>query len=145
MPGSRARTASAHKSWLQSFLNPRWIAHSVREIATYPLTGIPIALISVLLVERYLSGLDTWLINPSSLSLIPISTGILILIGQLTYLNSTEVLAMAQKPSFARDGLSVFYLLFSHVFEHFLDFVFIAPLTGGVYALVRWLAFAGAH
>ena len=72
-------------------------------------------------MERYLSGLDTWLINPGALSLILIGAGILILIGQLTYLNYTDVLAMAQKPSFARDGLSVFYLLFSHIFEHFLD------------------------
>ena len=43
----------------QSFLNPRWLAHSIREIAAYPLTGIPIALSSVVLVESCLSGLDT--------------------------------------------------------------------------------------
>lgn len=120
----------------QSFLNPRWMAHSIRELATYPLTGIPIALASSLLVARYLSGVDTWLIQVRTPSLILMGAGSLILIWQLKYLQGADVHAMAQRPPFASGGLSIPYLLFSHVFEHFLDFVFIAPLTGGIYALV---------
>ena len=67
-------------------------------------------------------------------------TGIVILIGQLVLLRNVDVLAIAQSPSFASNGLSILYLLCSHVFEHFLDFVLIVPLTGGIYALVRFLA-----
>ena len=124
----------------QAFLNPRWMAHSIRELATYPLTGIPIALIGILLVERYLSGLKTLRIKAGALSLILIGIGLVIVAGQLLWLTNVDVLAMAQKPSFSADGLSVPYLLTSHVFEHFLDFVLIGPLSGGIYALTRLLA-----
>ncbi len=122
-----------------AFLNPRWLAHSIRESATYPLTGVPIAMASVLLVEFYLSGVDKWTIQLRLPLLILFGTGIIILIGQFLLLKNVDVLAMAQKPSFTPNGLPIPYLLCSHVFEHFLDFVLIAPLTGGVYALVRFL------
>lgn len=127
--------------WL-CFLNPRWLAHSIREIATYPLTGIPIALASVALVERYISGVTLYTVRVHSLSLFLIVAGVVIVSGLLLALNlqNVNVLDIAQKPSFAPDGLSIAYLLSSHVFEHFLDFVLIGPLAGGVYALVRFLA-----
>jgi hypothetical protein len=121
----------------QAFLNPRWMAHSIREVATYPLTGIPIALAAVLLVERHLSGQSTWSVEPRSLSLVLIGLSLVLVAGQLIYLNKVDVMAMAQKPSFARGELSVAYLVSSHVFEHFLDFVLITPLTAGIYALTR--------
>ena len=131
---------------LRAFLNPRWIAHSVREMATYPLTGVPIALAGVLLAEQRLSGVRAWTIKPRALSLSLIGAGVLILLGQLVYLMNADVLAMAQRPAFAGGkSLSVAYLLFSHVFEHFLDFVLIGPLTGGVYALVRGLEGGGRN
>ena len=123
----------------QSFLNPRWLAHSIREIATYPLAGIPIALAGVLLVENYLSGVNRWVIGPGPLSFVLIGMSILIVAGQLILLKNVDLLAMAQNPPFAPGGLSIPYLLFSHVFEHFLDFVLIGPLAGGIYALVRLL------
>jgi hypothetical protein len=123
----------------QSFLNPRWVAHSVREIATYPLTGIPVAMASILLVEYYLSGVDKWTFQLHLPSILLLGTGIAFLIGQLIFLRNVDVLAIAQKPSFASDGLPIPYLLCSHVFEHFLDFVLIIPLSGGVYAFVRFL------
>ncbi|NOT48116.1 MAG: hypothetical protein HOP17_10265, partial [Acidobacteria bacterium] len=121
----------------QAFLNPRWMAHSVRELATYPLTGIPIALIGILLAERYMSGQKAWVVKVGSISLIPIAVGLVIVAGQLIWLMNVDVMAMAQKPSFSADGLSIPYLLTSHVFEHFLDFVLICPLSGGIYALTR--------
>jgi hypothetical protein len=134
-----AITALTFTEW-QAFLNPRWMAHSLREVATYPLTGIPIALVAILLVERYLSGHVAWQFEPRTLSLGLIGVSVLLVAGQLIYLNNVDVLALAQKPAFASGGLSVLYLLCSHVFEHFLDFVFIAPLTAGIYALIRWTA-----
>lgn len=66
-------------------------------------------------------------------------TSIVIVIIELILLKEVDVLAIAQKPSFLGDGLSISYLVFAHVFEHFLDFVLIGPLTGGIYALLRLL------
>jgi len=132
-------TALNWNGWT-SFLNPRWVGHSIREIATYPFTGIPIALISVLLVENYLSGLRSWIIECRLFSIILIGTGFTLAAGQLILLKNEDVLAYAQRPSFAPNGLSIPYLLSSHVFEHFLDFVLIGPLTGGIYALLRLIA-----
>ncbi len=129
-------TAVTFPGW-QAFLNPRWMAHSIREMATHPLTSVPIALASMLLVEHRISKADAWQIKPRLLSLILIGAGILMLFSQLSYLSGVDVMAMAQKPAFAAGGISIPYLLASHVFEHFLDFVFIAPLTGGIYALIR--------
>jgi hypothetical protein len=109
-------------------------------MATYPLTGIPIALAGVLLVEYYLSGLQVWSIALHKSTWLLLGMSLLIVIVELSLLKNVKVLAMAQKPAFAAHGLSVPYLLSSHVFEHFLDFVLIGPLTGGIYALVRLLA-----
>lgn len=124
----------------QGFLNARWMAHSIRELATYPLTGIPIALVGILVAERYVSGIRILTLKVGARSLILLSVGVLIVAGQLLWLLNMDVLAMAQKPAFAPEGLSVSYLLASHVFEHFLDFVLIFPLTGGIYVLVRLLS-----
>lgn len=123
----------------KSFRNPRWLAHSMRELATYPLTGIPIALASLLLVEYYLSGLKAWSIEPQMITWILLGASLLIVLVELSLLKGVNVRGMAQKPAFAAHGLSVPYLLCSHVFEHFLDFVLIGPLTAGIYALVRML------
>ena len=46
-----------------------------------------------------------------------------------------DVLGMAQRPAFAPHGLSVPYLIAAHVFEHLLDFLLLALLAGGLYAL----------
>lgn len=123
----------------KAFLNARWLAHSIRELVTYPFTGIPIALSSILIVEYYLSGLHIWTIEPRPLSLILLAASIVIITIELILLKNTDILTIAQKPSFAANGLSIPYLLCSHVFEHFLDFVLIGPLTGGIYALARLL------
>jgi hypothetical protein len=128
-----------------AFLNPRWMAHGIREMATYPVTGIPIALAAVLLVESYVSGETKLEVNLSSTRLIVLGAGIAIALAQLLYLRKVNILAVAQHPAFAPDGLSVSYLLCSHVFEHFLDFVIIGPLAGGLYALVRLRGCRGAE
>ena len=122
------------------FLNPRWMAHSIRELATYPITGIPVALCSMLIAEWYISGLNTWIMKINLYSIILIVVGLVMVAGQLIWLANVDVLAIAQKPSFAPDGLSLSYLLTAHVFEHFLDFVLIAPLTAGIYLFLRVLS-----
>jgi hypothetical protein len=95
---------------------------------------------SLLLVEHYLSGFKTWIFELRLCFVILIGIGVALTAGELILLRHVDVLAHAQRPSFAPDGLSIPYLLFSHVFEHFLDFVLIGPLTAGIYALVRLLA-----
>ena len=121
----------------RAFSNPRWLAHGVREMATHPLTGIPIALASVVLVESYLSGVDAWTFVLHPMALFLLGAAVSLAVVQPLLLRDVEVLALAQKPPFARNGLPVSYLLCAHVFEHFLDFVLIGPLTGGIYALTR--------
>ncbi len=125
---------------LAAFRNPRWLAHSMREIATYPLTGIPVAFAGVLLVDRHLSGTAT-----VGFSFAPLALGLLGIAGVATFvelalMRGASVRSMAQHPAFAPNGLSIAYLLCAHVFEHFLDFVLIGPLTGGLYALARAIA-----
>ena len=123
----------------EAFLNPRWMAHSIREIATYPLTALPIAFASIGVVEQYLSGCRGWILRLRPWSVTLFVSGILLLIIQLFLLRNANILAIAQKPDFAAHGLSIPYLLSAHVFEHFLDFVLIGPFTGGLYAFIRLL------
>jgi hypothetical protein len=110
------------------------------EIATYPLTGIPIALVSLLITEAYLGGGETVTVGPGTVSVLLIGLGVTIMMGQLLLLRNVDISTMAQKPSFAANGLSTPYLMCSHVFEHFLDFVLIGPLAAGIYALLRFLS-----
>jgi hypothetical protein len=125
----------------RTFLNPRWLAHSIREIATYPFTGVLLAFLCVVLVERALSGIDTVAIHVGLLPLLVIAVSVAMAIGQLLLLRDAPVLEMAQRPAFAKHGLSISYLMASHVFEHALDFVLMGALAGGLYAALRgWSA-----
>lgn len=137
--GSIGLTA-ANWCGLRRFLTPRWLAHSFREVATYPFTGIPVAFASVVLVEWWIAGSDSWSVRMGPVSMTLIGLGVAMTALQLIPLAGTSVLALAQRPAFARDGLSVAYLLASHVFEHVLDFVMLALLPGGLYGLLRVLA-----
>jgi len=134
-------TAFTWPGWA-AFLNPRWVAHGIREIATFPLTGVPIALGGILLTERYLSGAKTVTVNIKATTVFLTGMAIAILIGELILLRHADIGGMAQKPAFAPQGLSIAYLLSAHVFEHFLDFLFIGGLSGGIYASVRSLTAA---
>jgi hypothetical protein len=125
----------------RSFLNPRWLAHSVREIATYPFTGVLIAFFVVLLVEHAISGVDSVTIHLGVISLLLMLTCLAMALGQLLALKDAPVLEMAQRPAFAKHGLSISYLMASHVFEHVLDFALLGALAGGLYAGLRgWSA-----
>jgi hypothetical protein len=121
----------------QAFINPRWVAHSIREMATYPLTGIPIGVTAGIIVDRLVCKCDRYQVTPRKSSIALIIAGLIILAVQLAYLNNVDILAIAQKPAFAEEGLSIAYLLFSHVFEHLLDFLLVAMLTGGLYSLTH--------
>jgi hypothetical protein len=124
----------------RAFLNPRWLAHSMRELATWPLTGIPTALGSVVLVQYLLFGPSVWTLRPGGPSLVLVGLSGLMVGLEFALVRSVDILAIAQKPSFAAQRMSITYLLASHVFEHALDFVFIALFAGGTYAMLCWAA-----
>jgi hypothetical protein len=125
-----------------SFLNPRWLAHSIREIATYPLTGIPIALAAVtaahLWITRQGGRLPSLPLTLPVFSMVLFGLAVAVVAGQLLLLQDTNIHVIAQKPAFAPNGLSIPYLLAAHVFEHWLDFALIGPLSAGIYALLLW-------
>jgi hypothetical protein len=119
----------------RSFTEPRWLAHSVREIATYPLTAVPAGLGAIILAESYTLPGGIWKVDIPLWSIVLFVIAVLLLIWQLITLRRTDVLGMSQKPSFAPEGLSVPYLLTSHVFEHTADMLFIALTAPGFYLL----------
>lgn len=133
---SATLTALTWPGW-EAFANPRWLAHSLRELATYPLTGVPIALAAVVLVEQALTASPRWLIRLRAAPLALLAVAAAIALAELAMLGGADVRALAQRPAFAPNGLAIAYLLASHVFEHFLDFAFFAILAAGVYALFR--------
>ncbi len=128
-------------SW-EAFRNPRWLAHSMREVATFPLTGIPIALASIVLTVHALFGVGTWSVQPSWLALLLVGVAGGIVALEFAAVRDVDVLAIAQKPSFANEGMSIPYLLAAHVFEHLLDFVLLALMAAGLYALLCWISLA---
>lgn len=126
-------------SWpgLEAFSNLRWLAHSLREMATYPLTGVPAAFAAVVLVEASLTKRRQWEIRFGWPSLALLALAGAVALVELAMLGDADPLALAQRPGFAPEGLPIAYLLASHVFEHFLDFVWFAVLSAGLYALLR--------
>lgn len=115
--------AAPWNSYLELWSNPRYMAHSVRELATFPLTYFPLVLFSFVAVEKKTLA--------ASSSKSRLSRGLILLfltiffsgsVYQVVMVLSAGVGNMAQKPFFAHQGsLSIGYLLASHYFEHFLD------------------------
>ena len=114
----------------ESFFKPRWLAHNIREFATFPLTVFPICLSALFLLEKKIYAVDSSCTHPTRqyvvfhIGLLALLLGIFI--GwHLIFALSEDISAMAQKPAFAKDGrLSIFYLLAFHYFEHVLDLIF---------------------
>jgi hypothetical protein len=120
-----------------AFWNTRWLGHSLRELATYPLTGVPVAVAAVIFTEYWMSGVRVWVLEISRPSIILISVASAIAVVEWFAVRQADVLAVAQRPHFAPAGLSIGYLLSSHVFEHSLDVFFLGVLSAACYALVR--------
>lgn len=121
------------EAYLDLWSDPRYMAHSVRELATFPLTYFPLSLYLLLVVEktsnniksRHITG-TVWLL--ASICFVVFS-------GSFIYQVVTSLQAgvgnMAQKPDFAHQGtLSIGYLLASHYFEHVLDTIYFFLLCG---------------
>lgn len=116
--------------------DPRYLAHSVRELVTFPLTYYPLALALLLAGEaptrrerRAVSGTDLLIGALAAL----FAAGFLF---QVAVSLRHDIGALAQQPAFAAGGrLGIPYLLASHFFEHVLDSLFFSLLT----LLLAWL------
>lgn len=106
--------------------NPRYLAHSVRELATFPVIYFPIVAF-FFFKNNPSSDVVSPLQKKRQQRLIP-SFFCIFLLGfgyQVIVSLSSGIGALAQKPSFARGGnLGIFYLLSSHYFEHVLDMIY---------------------
>lgn len=118
--------------------DPRYLAHGVRELLTFPVTYFPIPLYFFLRREKE-SGLAAR--NSVNKKLTAgIACLFFIFVTGLFYEAviplSRGIGTLAQKPAFAKGGrLGIPYLLASHYFEHFLDTIFFALLCLLLYGL----------
>ena len=110
--------------------DPRHLAHSVREVATFPLTCYPLPMAVLLFLERPTGNRR---LTGGAVHSALIAAAVLFLIGfgyQVVISLVNDVGSLAQHPDFAPGGkLSIAYLLSSHYFEHVLDSLFFALLT----------------
>lgn len=118
---------------LHALSDPRYLAHSVRELVTFPLTFFPIPL-------------ALWFANQSSESssislasrrplLILLALAIPLLLIQIWIPLTVGIGELAQKPTFAESPLPIEYLLASHYFEHVLDTIFFTMVC---LAIIPW-------
>ena len=112
--------------------DPRYLAHAVRELATFPLTYFPIPLYFILLREKSVSGFGAEK-KHRILQLFLVAFSLIFLAGFI-YEVWAAILGgignLSQKPAFAHGGkLGIPYLLASHYFEHFLDSIYFTLLT----------------
>lgn len=107
--------------------DPRYLAHSVRELATFPLTYYPIPLAVLLWRERPRAEHPVSRRLPEALIATAAVVFVLGFSVQVWISLANDVGSLAQRPAFARGGeLSIPYLLASHSFEHVLDSIFFA-------------------
>lgn len=117
---------------------PRYLAHSVRELLTFTITYFPIPLYFLLKEQQKTGDQQT---KDSSRLISPFIAllAVVFLVG-LFYQSYIPLLHgigdLAQKPYFAKDGiLDIPYLLASHYFEHFLDTIYFTLLCLILYGL----------
>lgn len=115
----------------EAWQDPRYLAHSVRELVTFPLTYYPLALAALLAGEppavrrerRAVSWPDLAIGGLAALFAVAFLHQVVVSLGH-------DIGALAQQPSFAEGGrLGIPYLLASHFFEHFLDSLFFLLVT----------------
>ena len=108
--------------------DPRYLAHSVRELATFPVTVFPPALALLWIAE---GSADRRAVDKQWTTWFAAGAAVfgLLLVYQVLVPLRCGIGNLAQKPAFAPGGhLPVAYLLSFHYFEHFLDMLFFAPL-----------------
>ena len=112
------------KTTVQFITNdPRYLAHSAREIATFTLTYFPPVLAFIFWHKKEES---TQVSTSAKLTIACLSLITFCMLAWQTYLPLyVGVGKLAQQPDFAQGSpLPIPYLLASHYFEHFLDSIF---------------------
>ncbi len=101
--------------------DPRYLAHSVRELATFPLTFFPLPIALWIAGQERRTG---W--SPSAR--VPLILLALVAVPLLAYQVwlplAVGVGELAQQPGFSSGPLPIPYLLAAHYFEHLLDTIF---------------------
>ena len=119
--------SSALSAYQTIWTDPRYLAHSVRELATFPLIYYTIPLYIFLMQSRNRQS-SRLVAAPRSVKIAGWITGTLFLLlfaYQCIVPLQVGIGDLAQKPDFAKGGeLPILYLLASHYFEHFLDSLF---------------------
>ncbi len=113
------------------FVDPRYLGHAVREIATFPVTYFPVPLYFILRREPNASASGQMPIMTSPVRmLVALGAGFVALFAYECAVSlSVGLGAITQKPAFAGPhGLGVPYLLASHTFEHVLDSIYFGLL-----------------
>ncbi len=114
--------------------DPRYLAHSVRELCTFPLTYYPLPLFVFLGRDEQPVKYDKSLLSPGML--IVLTVFIMGLAYQVCIPLWHGIGEIAQKPLFAAGGkLGIPYLLASHYFEHFLDTIYFFLLSLLLFAI----------
>jgi len=116
-------------SLIYVWTEPRYLAHSVRELMTFPIIYYPIPLFFFLHFDTNEKQYQKIIRIPKTVLMSAI-----IFFALFIYQSVIPLLegigSLAQKPDFAKDGtLSIAYLLSSHYFEHFLDTIFFTLLS----------------
>ena len=115
------------KNVLYILADPRYLAHSVRELATFPLTYFPLPLYLMLKNEGgNASKPDHGDRKALMVLMLVLGTILFMALCYQCFLPlSVGIGELAQKPAFAKNGkLGIAYLLASHYFEHFLDSIY---------------------
>ncbi|MEX0598088.1 MAG: hypothetical protein WD512_16490 [Candidatus Paceibacterota bacterium] len=105
------------------WIDPRYQGHSVRELVTFGLIYLPLALF--LIIDRPRENLKKITIKTPKIILVLITLFLIALFYQVDLTLSSGLGNITQTPSFAKNGqLSILYLLSAHFFEHFLDTIY---------------------
>lgn len=119
------------------FTNNRYLAHSVRELITFPITYFPLFFI-VFYDLKNIQIPKNLLAQNKILKIVWISFVFFLLL--LTYQVISPLIEgignLSQKPEFTKgESLPIIYLITSHYFEHFLDTIFFVLLSGFLFLL----------
>jgi len=124
-------TSGSVSSIAHALTDPRYLAHSARELATFPLTFFPIPL--ALWFGRLANGeigtsAKWWLLSLAALS-VPL------LAYQVWLPLQVGVSELAQQPGFSTEPLPLGYLWSAHNYEHVLDTAFFSLICLSLYGL----------
>lgn len=113
-----------------AWTDPRYLAHSVRELLTFPVTYYPIPLAFLLAAEGRVAAPAPRSRRLDAVVLLLLAAFAAAFAYQAVVPLAGGIGELAQRPTFAHGGrLSIPYLLASHAFEHVLDSVFFTLLT----------------